>query len=102
MLVCSHVSVCADVPPQVTEAIVSLAVAEHLVTPHTSAVGVLLLKDPMDPSAVRRTEVPLQVGLTANPIIPKRLVSRQSLGDQIMGGGLTGMLAGGHQACRHC
>lgn len=45
----------------VRDTIVRLAVAEHLVTPHTSAVGVLLRRDPLDPSAVQQVEVPLQV-----------------------------------------
>ncbi len=34
---------------------------ENLITPHTASVGVLLQKDPMDPVATQRHEVPLQV-----------------------------------------
>ncbi|KAG1658856.1 hypothetical protein FOA52_008813 [Chlamydomonas sp. UWO 241] len=49
-------------PPEasvVEDAIVELGVAEGLVTPHTSAVGVLLQRDPLDPSAVTKVHVPL-------------------------------------------
>ncbi|KAG2497307.1 hypothetical protein HYH03_004890 [Edaphochlamys debaryana] len=46
----------------VKEAVVRLAVAEHLVTPHTSAVGVALRRDPADPAAAANVvEVPLQL-----------------------------------------
>ena len=45
----------------VEDAVVLLAISEGLVTPHTSAVGVLLQKDPLDPSKVQKVEVPLQV-----------------------------------------
>ncbi|KAG2497306.1 hypothetical protein HYH03_004889 [Edaphochlamys debaryana] len=46
----------------VREAVVRLAVAEHLVTPHTSAVGVALRRDPADPAAAANVvEVPLQL-----------------------------------------
>ncbi|KAG2492817.1 hypothetical protein HYH03_008975 [Edaphochlamys debaryana] len=45
----------------VKDAVVRLAVAEHLVTPHTSAVGVSLRRDPADPEAAKNVvEVPLQ------------------------------------------
>ncbi|KAG2443413.1 hypothetical protein HXX76_001771 [Chlamydomonas incerta] len=46
----------------VKEAVVRLAVAEHLVTPHTSAVGVSLRRDPAAPEAAANVvEVPLQL-----------------------------------------
>ncbi|KAG2443275.1 hypothetical protein HYH02_009345 [Chlamydomonas schloesseri] len=46
----------------VKEAVVRLAVAEHLVTPHTSAVGVSLCRDPAAPEAgANVAEVPLQL-----------------------------------------
>ncbi|KAG2443262.1 hypothetical protein HYH02_009335 [Chlamydomonas schloesseri] len=46
----------------VKEAVVRLAVAEHLVTPHTSAVGVSLRRDPAAPEAgANVVEVPLQL-----------------------------------------
>ncbi len=46
----------------VREAVVRLAVAAQLVTPYTSAVGVALRRDPLDPQRVDTSEVPLQVG----------------------------------------
>eukprot|EP00798_Chlamydomonas_sp_ICE-L_P016553 gene16553-22782_t len=46
---------------QVTDAIVSLAVSEHVVTPYTSAVGVLLQQNPLDPTSVGSSTVPLQL-----------------------------------------
>jgi len=45
----------------VEDAVVLLAISEGLVTPHTSAVGVMLQRDPLDPSKVKKFEVPLQV-----------------------------------------
>ncbi|KXZ47715.1 hypothetical protein GPECTOR_33g597 [Gonium pectorale] len=45
----------------VRDTVVQLAVSEHLVTPYTSAVGVALRRDPVDPAAARNVvEVPLQ------------------------------------------
>jgi hypothetical protein len=54
------------VQPQPSEAdvraaVVRVACAEHLVTRHTAAVGVLLQRDPLDPGAVKKVEVPLAV-----------------------------------------
>lgn len=46
---------------KVKEAVVRLAVAEGLVTPYTAAVGVMLRRDPLDPKAVVRSDVPLQL-----------------------------------------
>ena len=52
-------------PDTVRDAVVRLAVAEQLVTPHTSAVGVRLRRDGADPAAAANVvEVPLQVGCT--------------------------------------
>mmetsp|Transcript_20822 Transcript_20822/g.45544 ORF Transcript_20822/g.45544 Transcript_20822/m.45544 type:complete len:157 (-) Transcript_20822:1666-2136(-) len=65
----SHLHVDSDGKPlakqpsarHVEDVVVEVAVEEHLVTPHTSAVGVLLQKDPVDAAAVSRCEVPLQL-----------------------------------------
>ncbi|GAX83003.1 hypothetical protein CEUSTIGMA_g10430.t1 [Chlamydomonas eustigma] len=48
-------------PKRVEEAVVKMAIEECLVTPLTSAVGVLLQANPLDPSKVSRVEVPLQI-----------------------------------------
>eukprot|EP00197_Chlamydomonas_leiostraca_P001252 CAMPEP_0202885282 /NCGR_PEP_ID=MMETSP1391-20130828/41582_1 /ASSEMBLY_ACC=CAM_ASM_000867 /TAXON_ID=1034604 /ORGANISM="Chlamydomonas leiostraca, Strain SAG 11-49" /LENGTH=1167 /DNA_ID=CAMNT_0049568525 /DNA_START=90 /DNA_END=3594 /DNA_ORIENTATION=- len=53
-----------QLPPaesDVRAAVVRAACAEHLVTRHTAAVGVLLQHDPLDPAGVKRVEVPLAV-----------------------------------------
>jgi hypothetical protein len=47
--------------PPICAQVVRAAVEEGLVTPHTAAVGVMVQADPLDPSAVKRVEVPLQV-----------------------------------------
>lgn len=45
----------------VKAAVVRLAVEEGLVTPYTSAVGVMLQRDPLDPAKTTKYEVPLKV-----------------------------------------
>lgn len=65
----SHLHVTPDGSPQepppdaetVKAAVIKAAVEENLVTPETAAVGVLLQRDPLDPAAVKRLEVPLKV-----------------------------------------
>ena len=44
-------------PPHVLLQVIKLATEEGLVTPHTSAVGVLLQADPKDPSKTEQMEV---------------------------------------------
>lgn len=46
---------------RVEDAVVVLAEEEGLVTPFTSAVGVMLQSNPLDPTTVQKVEVPLQV-----------------------------------------
>ncbi len=48
-------------PDTVKDEVVRLAVANNLVTPHTSSVGVMLSHDPLDPSNVTNHEIPIQV-----------------------------------------
>lgn len=48
-------------PPCLPCQVVRVALQEGLVTPHTSAVGVMLRPDPADPSKVTQVEVPLAV-----------------------------------------
>lgn len=45
----------------VRDAVVRAACVEGLVTRHTAAVGVMVRRDPLDPGAVTRVEVPLAV-----------------------------------------
>lgn len=51
----------------VEDAVVLLAISEGLVTPHTSAIGVLLQKNPLDPTKVGRLN-PLN---PLNPLEPQ-------------------------------
>lgn len=72
---------------QVDEAIVALAISEGLVTPLTSAVGVLLQQDPLDPSKVKKVEVPLEVPTG------RKLWEQQQQPDQVLRGAPRMMMA---------
>lgn len=65
----SHLHMAADGTPLTSQpsdsdikaSVVAAAVTAHLVTRHTAAVGVLVQKDPLDPSGFKKVEVPLAV-----------------------------------------
>ena len=48
---------------EVKAEVVNLAIAENLVTQHTSSVGVELRHDPLDPYKVKHHEIAIQVSL---------------------------------------
>ncbi|KAK9805053.1 hypothetical protein WJX73_007564 [Symbiochloris irregularis] len=56
-----HNGKASDERAAVKEVVVKLACAYGLVTPYTSRVGVQLKRDPLDPSQVQHSEIPLQM-----------------------------------------